>query len=378
MGVVSGPRRRTEAAVSLGAVAANVRLVRAALAPRTVLWAVVKADAYGHGAVPVAAAALDAGADALAVAIPEEGGALRRAGLTCRILVLGPILPEQAAGLVSEKLEAIAFSAPVIDALGAAAQAAGQRVAVHLKVDTGMGRVGAAPQDVPALAQRLQAWPSLQWAGLMTHLSDADHQDPRWTADQYRQLLRVVEALRQRGWSVPVHAANSAAALRFPGLQADGVRVGLALYGLAPWPASPPLWPALTLTSVVTMVKPVPVGFSVGYGHTYRSPAPEQIATVAAGYADGVRRALSNRGAALVAGQRMPIVGNISMDQLTLAVPPQTRVQVGDPVVLLGRQGRAAITVADWAQWIGTIPYEVVCGISARVPRVYRDCAEGF
>lgn len=370
---MTGATRRTEAVISLAAVAANVRAVRAALAPGTMLWAVVKANAYGHGAVPVALAALRAGADALAVALPEEGWALRRAGIASRILVLGPILPEQAGGVVSADLEAIAFSPPVIDALGAAAQVAGRRVAVHLKVDTGMGRVGAAPQDVPALAERLGRWRSIEWAGLMTHLSDADHEDATWTGEQYRQLLRVVERLRQRGWSVPVHAANSAAALRFPGLQADGVRAGLALYGLEPWPGAPPLSPAMELTSVVTMVKPVPRGFAVGYGHTYRAPAPQQIATVAAGYADGVRRALSNRGAALVGGLRAPIVGRISMDQLTLAVPLAAPVHVGDPVVLLGRQGSEAIRAGDWAEWLGTISYEVVCGISDRVPRVYRD-----
>ena len=368
---MTGPERATHALVRLAAIRANVQVVRRALAPNTRLWAVVKANAYGHGAVPVARAVLEAGADALAVALPEEGWELRRAGVASRILVLGPILPEQAVSVVGADLEAIVFSAPVIEALARAASEAGRQVRVHLKVDTGMGRVGARPEDVPTLAERIAAESALRGVGLMTHLADADHDDPEWTRAQYRQLVRVVEGLRRQGWSPPVHAANSAGALRFPGLQADGVRVGLALYGVSPWAGAPPLHPALTLQSVVTMVKAVPAGFRVGYGHSYQAPAPLTIATVAAGYADGVRRGLSNRGAAIVAGHRVPIVGRVSMDQLTLGVPLGVPVRVGDPVVLLGRQGALEVSAQDWAAWLDTIPYEVLCGIGARVPRVY-------
>ncbi len=368
---MTGPERATRALVRLDAIQTNVQVVRRALAPATMMWAVVKANAYGHGAVPVARAALEAGADALAVALPEEGWALRQAGIGSPILVLGPILPEQAASVVGADLDAIVFSPAVIEALARAAADRGRPARVHLKVDTGMGRVGAQPDDVAALAERIVAERALQWAGLMTHLADADHEEREWTRGQYRQLLRVVEGLRRRGWAPPVHAANSAGALRFPGLQADGVRVGLALYGVAPWAGAPPLEPALALQSVVTMAKRVPAGFRVGYGHTYETAEPLTIATVAAGYADGVRRGLSNRGAAIVGGRRVPIVGQVSMDQLTLAVPREVRVQVGDPVVLLGRQGGAAVSAGDWAAWLDTIPYEVLCGIGARVPRTY-------
>lgn len=368
---MTGPERATRALVRLAAIRANVQVVRRALAPKTRLWAVVKANAYGHGAVPVAAAALEAGADALAVALPEEGWELRRAGVVSRILVLGPILPEQAVSVVSADLDAIVFSPAVIDALARAGAELGRQARVHLKVDTGMGRVGARPEDVPALAERIAAEPALRWAGLMTHLADADHDEQEWTRGQYRELVRVVDALRRRGWAPPVHAANSAGALRFPGLQADGVRVGLALYGVAPWAGAPPLQPALALHSVVTMVKRVPAGFRVGYGHSYAAPGPLTIATVAAGYADGVRWGLSNRGAAIVSGRRVPIVGRVSMDQLTLGVPQDVPVHVGDPVVLLGRQGALEVSAQDWAGWLDTIPYEVLCGIAARVPRMY-------
>ncbi len=373
---MTGPLRATRALVRLAAIRSNVQVVRRALAPPTRLWAVVKANAYGHGAVPVAMAALEAGADALAVALPEEGWELRRAGVGSRILVLGPILPEQAVSVVSADLDAIVFSPAVIAALARAGSNAGRPVRVHLKVDTGMGRVGARPEDVAALAERIAAEPALRWAGLMTHLADADHDEREWTRGQYQQLLAVVEALRRRGWSPPVHAANSAGALRFPGLQADGVRVGLALYGVAPWAGAPALEPALGLQSVVTMVKGVPAGFRVGYGHTYETPGPLTIATVAAGYADGVRRGLSNRGAAIVGGRRVPIVGRVSMDQLTLGVPPDVPVHVGDPVVLLGREGALEVSAQDWAAWLDTVPYEVLCGIAARVPRLYTPAGD--
>jgi alanine racemase len=202
--VVTGPLRATRALVRLAAIRSNVQVVRRALAPPTRLWAVVKANAYGHGAVPVAMAALEAGADALAVALPEEGWELRRAGVGSRILVLGPILPEQAVSVVSADLDAIVFSPAVIAALARAGSNAGGPVRVHLKVDTGMGRVGARPEDVAALAERIAAEPALRWAGLMTHLADADHDEREWTRGQYQQLLAVVEALRRRGWSPPI------------------------------------------------------------------------------------------------------------------------------------------------------------------------------
>ena len=196
---MTGPERATRALVRLDAIQTNVQVVRRALAPATMMWAVVKANAYGHGAVPVARAALEAGADALAVALPEEGWALRQAGIGSPILVLGPILPEQAASVVGADLDAIVFSPAVIEALARAAADRGRPARVHLKVDTGMGRVGAQPDDVAALAERIVAERALQWAGLMTHLADADHEEREWTRGQYRQLLRVVEGLRRRG-----------------------------------------------------------------------------------------------------------------------------------------------------------------------------------
>ena len=197
---MTGPGRATRALVRLAAIRANVQAVRRALAPSTRLWAVVKANGYGHGAVPVATTVLEAGADALAVALPEEGWELRRAGVESRILVLGPLLPEQAVSVVAADLDAIVFTPAVIEALARAAVDLGRPVRVHLKVDTGMGRVGARPDEAAALAECIVAEPSLRWAGLMTHLADADHDDREWTRGQYRQLVRVVDDLRRRGW----------------------------------------------------------------------------------------------------------------------------------------------------------------------------------
>lgn len=376
--------RPTVAVVDLGAIRANVRVVKAAISPGTALWAVVKADAYGHGAVAVARAALQAGADHLAVALPEEGALLRRAGVTARILVMGALLPHQLGAVVADGLESIAFSRDHVRDLAAEVERQGTTAAVHLKLDTGMGRVGIpsrGPADVwavVALAREIaRGAPALRWAGIMTHLAGADDPEPASVERQYDRLLRVVSELSRNGLHAPVHLSNSAAALRFPGLNADGVRVGLALYGLVPYPGAPALTPAMTLVSAVTMVKRVDAGFAVGYGHTYRTPSPAQIVTVAAGYADGVRRGLSNRGEALVAGRRVPMVGRVSMDQLTLSVPLKVPVAVGDPVVLLGRQGGAAVTAEDWAGWLDTISYEVVCGISGRVPRLYVEGPDG-
>jgi len=363
-------RRATTLVIDLAAVRANVGLVRRRLAPRTKLWAVVKANAYGHGAVAVGRTVLEAGADGLAVALPEEGAELRAAGIRAPILVLSPVLPHQAPAVAAADLEPIVFRPAHIEALAQAAERCGRLVRVHLKVDTGMGRVGAAVQDAATLARQITRRRSLQWAGLLTHMASAD-EDPAFTEEQYQMMLETVEELRRAGLEAPVHMANSAAALRFPGLQADAVRVGLALYGLSPYPGAAGPAPALSLQSVATMVKTVPAGFPVGYGRTYRAPVPLQIVTVAAGYADGVRRALSNRGEAVVAGCRVPIVGRISMDQLTLGVPREIPVAEGDPVTLIGRQGEAEVTVEDWAQILDTISYEVVCGFGPRVPRHY-------
>lgn len=354
--------------------AANVRIYRERLGPKTAVWAVVKADAYGHGAVPVARAALRAGAQGLVVALAEEGVALRRAGIAAPVLVLGAHWGRQPEWIAAYGLEAAVVDLGSAERLSAAARATGRPIPVHVKIDTGMGRVGFL-WDGPVVEQisRVLRLPGLVPAGLMTHLAQADEPDPAPTRRQWERFLDVVDALRRAGMEFPrVHAANSAAGWRFPGMGADVVRLGIALYGLAPGADGPPLRPAMTVRSAVVQVKRVAAGFTVGYGATYRTPGPATLATIPMGYADGLRRGLSNRGAVLLHGQRAAIVGRVSMDQVVVAAPDGVEVVPGDPVVLLGSQGPASVTADDWARWLDTIHYEVVTGISARVPRVYR------
>jgi alanine racemase len=366
--------RPTVLEIDLTAIADNVRLIRSRLAPRTRFMAVVKADGYGHGALAVARTALRCGADAIGVAIAEEGVALREAGIRGPILVLGATMAEQAAMVVDHDLEATLFDLETAQQLARRANERGHSVPVHLKVDTGMGRLGMAPEGpVLELARRLAGMPGVELRGLMSHLANADHRDPELTALQYRRFLQLAERLRAGGVHIPIlHLANSAGALRFPGIQMGMVRVGIGLYGLAPYADSPKLRPALTLKSRVVMVKRVPGGFPVGYGHTFTTTEPMVLATVPVGYADGYRRRLSNRGLALLHGRRVAVVGRVSMDQIVLGLPPDLDAAVGDEVVLLGEQGEDAITAQDWADWLDTIHYEVVTGFGRRVPRQYR------
>lgn len=366
--------RPTVAEVNLDALAYNVRRVRARLAPRTRLWAVVKADAYGHGALPVARAALHCGADGLAVALAEEGAALRDAGVEAPILVLGATFPDQMDAVASRQLDCMVFDAATARDLGRHARRHNTRVRVHLKVDTGMARLGI-PWDgaVVETASAIVAEPGLELYGLATHFASADAADGSDTRVQWERFLEVAERLRRAGMEVAVrHAANSAAAWRWPGMQADAVRVGIALYGVAPVPEADDLRPVLTVTTRVAQVKRVTGGVRVGYGGTFVTPGPLCLATIPIGYADGYRRGLSNRGDALVLGQRARVAGRVSMDQTVLALPAAAAVEPGDPVVLLGSMGTEAVWAEDWAQWLDTIPYEVLTGLSARVPRVYR------
>ncbi|MBX5467334.1 MAG: alanine racemase [Firmicutes bacterium] len=365
--------RPTWAEVNLGAIRHNVRRYVSALSPGTALMAVVKADGYGHGAVPVARAALEAGATWLGVALAEEGAALREAGITAPILVLGQSYGQQIAWAVEYGLEVTVFDRETLAEVGEAAVARGRLVGVHLKIDTGMGRVGVPWERFDAeWVQALGSTSGVVWRGVMTHFADADHPDPGYTRLQFARFLDAIESLRRRQALPPwLHCANSAAALRFPGTHLSMVRVGLGLYGLKPYPAADGLVPALRWLSRVVFLKQVGEGFSVGYGRTYHTPSPMQLATVPVGYADGYRRAWSNRAHVLIRGRRYPVVGRVSMDQITVAVPVGDPVAVGDPVTLLGEDEGAVITAEELAEAAQTIAYEVVTGLSARVPRVW-------
>lgn len=362
--------------VHLDAVRDNVRALRAAVAPAR-LVAVVKADGYGHGAVPVGRAALAAGADGLAVALVEEGVQLRDAGVDAPVLVLAEPVPDAAELVVEHGLTPVVYTAIAIDALAKAVAATGRRdpVGVHLKIDTGMHRVGCRVEEAVELAAKVDAHPELRLEGTCTHLAVADEPSNAYTETQLARFDIGLRTLRAAGIDPGVvHACNTAGALAFPQGRYDLVRVGIGVYGLPPAAALAglvPLRPAMTVKARVIHVKDVPAGTRLSYGLRYRTWRATRIATVPAGYADGVPRRLGHQGGvALVHGRRCPIAGTVTMDQLMLDVG-DLPVVVGDEVVLVGRQGTEEVTATEWADRLDTIGYEIVCGIGPRVPRRY-------
>lgn len=370
--------RPTWVEIDLGAVRDNVAELVALASPAEVL-AVVKADAYGHGAVPVARAAIDAGATWLGVALVEEGAELREGGVHAAVLLLSEPPPEAAGEVVDRRLTPVVYTEVGIEALAKAVADRGLDVPlpVHLKVDTGMHRVGATPADALWLAERIAQRPELRLEGVCTHFAVADEPENPYTAEQLERFVDVLAALERKGLRPPiVHAANSAGLLTAPRPYCNLVRAGIAIYGIAPAPelvGRARLRPALALKARVAHVKTLDAGARLSYGLRYELDRSARIATVPIGYADGVPRNLGTAGGeVLVGGRRHPIAGTITMDQLMVDVGDEP-VVVGDDVVLIGHQGDAEVTAQEWAQRLGTIAYEVVCGIAPRVPRVYLD-----
>jgi alanine racemase len=362
-------------AVDLEAIRANVRALAAAAAPAALL-ATVKADAYGHGAVPVARAALGAGATYLGVAFVDEGIELRDAGIDAPILLLSEPPPAAAAAAIAYGLTPLVYTVHGIDALAKAVVDAGSPPhAVHLKVDTGMHRVGCAVPDALGLAEMIAARDELRFDGLATHLAVADELDSSYTDAQLDAFDTVIDEITARvGRPAVVHAANSAGLLAHPRARYDLVRAGIALYGINPVDEAVTdveLHPALSLHARVSYVKQLDAGARVSYGLRYTLPRASRIVTVPVGYADGVPRALGAAGGeVLVHGVRRPIAGTVTMDQLLVDVG-DLDVAVDDDVVLLGKQGGDAITADDWAARLDTIPYEIVTRLGVRLPRRY-------
>lgn len=369
--------RATRAVVDLDALSGNVRSILRSLSPKTGLMAVVKANGYGHGAVMVARGAVDAGATNLAVATVGEGVRLRAAGLSEPILVLSPIDPSEVERAVHHRLSLTVADPDVVDAVETtrARLRRAAPVSLHVKVDTGMRRNGAPPEEAVSLAERVAGSPRLRLDGFFTHFASADESDERFTLDQAAVFDRCVGRLTARGIPVPrLHAANSAAALRSRRYDYDLVRVGIALYGLPPSPAVPLLpsmRPVLTLRSRVARVIDLVSGDTVSYGRTYRAAENETAALVPIGYADGYPRALSGRGYMGLGGVRAPVRGRVCMDQTVIGVVPGGRVAVGDEVAVVGDGRDAAPTLTEIARLAGTINYEIATGIAARVPRLY-------
>lgn len=358
------------AEVDLDAVACNIRLLKGQ-ANGAALLAVVKANAYGHGAVAVARAALAAGADRLGVICVDEGEQLRRAGIAAPILVMGHTPATDAARLVDLSLTGTVASRETAEALARAAAQRGVRLAVHVKVDTGLNRYGFTLAEALALGDWLRDLSSLEVEGLFTHFASADEPDKGYTLDQYARFRPVAEGL---GW-VPIrHVANTAALLDMPDLSLEMVRPGLGIYGLYPSGVvrrDLGLMPALSLKSRIVRLTALAPGDPVSYGRTWRAARPSLIGLVMCGYADGLPRSLSSRGSALVRGQRAPIVGRVCMDMCMVDVTDVPDVATGDEVVLIGCQGEEEISADDVAELAGTISYEILCGVTARVPRLY-------
>jgi alanine racemase len=353
------------------AIAANVR--RMAEVTGTAVMAVVKANGYGHGMVEVARAAVSAGAAGLGVARLDEGLELRAAEVQAPVLVLGALPDGRWPEAVAAGVQGSVWSETQLRAAARAGRDLGRPARVHLKVDSGMSRLGADLREARGLARLLADTDGLAWEGIFTHFARADEPAAPTTLEQWRRFQTVIEQLESDGlrprW---VHAANSAAALQFPEMRADMVRAGIALLGLSP--SAECRLPqgfaaALTWKARVTAVREVPAGTGVSYGHEYVTARRERIAVVAVGYGDGYRRVPGNR--MLVRGRPVPVVGRVCMDQVMVSVDDAPEASVGDEAILLGEQNGLALTADDVARAWGTVSYEVVCALSARVPRVY-------
>jgi alanine racemase len=362
--------------VDLGALEHNYRQLRSLCKPQVKLLAVVKADAYGHGLLPVARRLAQAGVDYLGVGSLEEGLTLREAGLTLPILLLLGIPPREAEPAVAANLEVALFRRDVALALAAAARTRMKKAKVHLKVDTGMGRLGLLPGEVLEFLASLRDCRQMEIMGLISHLAVADQEDKSYTLKQLQEFTGLLAAARDQGWALPLsHISNSAALYEYQEAHLGLVRPGLMLYGSPPAPDRPPpveLKPVMTLTTEVLQVKRLPPESSISYGRTFTTPDWCDLAVLPVGYCNGYNRLLSNRGQVLIKGRRAPIRGRVCMNLTMVEVTGIPGIQAGEPVILMGPNGRERISAEELAAWTGTISYEVYCALGAANLRHYR------
>jgi alanine racemase len=375
------PTHPTRAWIHLDRLGHNLRLLQELVGERQ-LWPAIKANAYGHDALLVARHLVELGYDTLCVSYAHEAVELLESGVLASFLVLSASLPEQSECLVQHGLEPVVCTEESLESLGRAAARAGRQLAVHVKVDTGMGRIGIPPGAVPAFLARCRGLPALRVRGLMSHFPRAGEADQAFSRQQIAVFDRVCQAAR--GFGVEFrHFANSAAVFDLPESHLDAVRPGISIYGLRPSPelANPrvrELRPVLEWRTRITFLKEVPAGAGLSYGHTFHTARPSLVATLPVGYGDGLHRNLSNRLEVLVHGQRCPQVGTITMGQILVDVTGLGgRVALGDEVVLIGRQGDQQVTADELAGKLGTINYEIVTAIQRRVPRVAVEAREG-
>jgi len=364
----------TRAIVHLDRLGRNLALLSELVGGRP-LWPCIKANAYGHGADLVARHLVALGHHTLCVAHASEAVALREIGITARLVLLSAALPEASEAVVEHGLEPVVCTHATLEALSRAAARAGREVAIHLKVDTGMGRVGVRPDEVAGFLERADALPGVRVRGLMSHFPRADEADKSFSRAQIEVFRRICAATRGAGIEVR-HLANSAGIFDLPESHFDAARPGIAIYGLAPSqqvanPRVAELEPVLEWRSRITFLKEVPAGTGLSYGHTFHTRRPSLVATVPVGYGDGLHRGLSNRMEVLVHGARCPQVGTITMDQTLVDVTAlRGRVELGDDVVLIGSDGDEVASADALAETLATIPYEVVTAIARRVPRI--------
>jgi alanine racemase len=366
---------RAVARIDLGAVRDNCARLKAELGEGPELCAVVKADGYGHGADRCAEAALAGGATRLAVAAASEAEEIGRRLPHVPLLTMGALAPEELDTALAAGSEVAAWRRGFLDLIAARARAQGRPARVHVKYDSGMGRLGNRdPEEAIALLRACAESADLKPAGVWTHFATADELDSTFFEAQLGRFEAVAAAARSEFEGILVHAANSAAVFRERRSHFDMARCGVAVYGLDPFqgdPAERGLRPALSLCSYVADVKPFEPGDSAGYGQTWKAERATRVGVLPLGYGDGVRRGLSNNAEVLVGGRRHPLVGTVSMDNVTIDLGPESEVEPGDEAVLVGRQGDDEIRAEEWAARLGTINYEITCGISARVPREY-------
>jgi alanine racemase len=370
---------RCWAEIDLAALERNLRLIRASLPAHMRYVAVVKADAYGHGLQQVAARLMHAGADLFAVANITEAAQLRELGPGWPILVLSPLLPEEDRYVAGYDLAVTVSTEDEVSRLDAAGRAAGRPIPVHMKIDTGMGRLGVWHERAPGLARLIAASPHLRLAGVFTHFASPDD-DPAFTEEQRRRFLAALGACGLAGLPPErlfVHADNSAGLETMPGGSPfNAVRVGLLQFGVLPHPGSflsqVRTEPVFSFRTRVGIVKTLPAGTTVSYGRTRRLARDSTVAVLCAGYGDGIPRSVSNRASVLIHGARCPVLGRVTMDQTVVDTTDVAGVACGDEAVLIGRQGADEISVGEFSRWADTIPWETLCSVTKRVPRVYR------
>jgi alanine racemase len=368
--------RAAVAEIDLAALRHNVAAIKQRVSPAKVM-AVVKADAYGHGAVAVANAAIQAGAQYLGVALVEEGIELRQAGILAPTLVFGGVMPDQITQFLEFDLEMTVYTLEIAEQISRHCQALGQSARIHVKVDTGMNRVGVQWESARDVIQKIQKLPRLKLVGLSTHFATSDEKDKAYANLQLSRFRQVVAQLSEMGIKIPLkHAANSGAILDMPEAYFDMVRPGMLLYGWYPsreTSESIAIRPVMCFKTRVLHVKEIAMNETVSYGRKFKAGEPTRIATLPVGYADGYNRLLSNRGQVLIRGEKFPVAGRVCMDLIHANIGQNQKIGPGDEVVLFGKQGDAEVSVYEICELLNTIPYEVCCWVSKRVPRIYLD-----